>query len=112
LVLVDDSEAFADTAVGERLTSWTRNADGALATVVSGRPDDVATSYRGLAYEVRRSHCGILLRPGPVDGELLGVRLPRRPSTGPPGRGVVVGEPGWGPMFEDGEPLAIQVATP
>jgi S-DNA-T family DNA segregation ATPase FtsK/SpoIIIE len=112
LLLVDDSEAFLDSPAGERLASWVRAADAPLAAVVAGRADDLATTYRGVAAEVRRSHCGILLRPGPIDGELLGVRLPRRPTSGPPGRGVVVGEPRWGPLFEDGEPVPVQVATP
>jgi S-DNA-T family DNA segregation ATPase FtsK/SpoIIIE len=80
--------------------------------VVAGRADDLATTYRGVAADVRRSHCGILLRPGPVDGELLGVRLPRRPSSGPPGRGIAIGDPAWAAMFDDGEPVPIQVAEP
>jgi S-DNA-T family DNA segregation ATPase FtsK/SpoIIIE len=112
LLLVDDSEAFVDSDAGDRLTSWVRAGEAPLAVVVAGRADDLATSYRGIAAEVRRSQCGILLRPGPVDGELLGVRLPRRPSSGPPGRGIAVGDPSWGPLFEDGEPVPIQVAVP
>jgi S-DNA-T family DNA segregation ATPase FtsK/SpoIIIE len=112
LLLVDDSEAFTDTVAGNLLTSWVRARDAPLAVVAAGRADDLATTYRGIAAEVRRSQSGILLRPGPVDGELLGVRLPRHPATGPPGRGVAVGDPGWGPPFEDGEPVPIQVALP
>jgi S-DNA-T family DNA segregation ATPase FtsK/SpoIIIE len=112
LVLVDDVECYTDTVAGDRLACWARAVDAPLAMVVSGRADELATSYRGLAAEVRRHHCGILLRPGPVDGELLGVRLPRRPVGGPPGRGVAVGEPSWGPLFASGEPVPIQMATP
>ena len=60
---------------------------------------------------VRRDNCGVLLRPGPVDGELLGTRLPRRPSSGPPGRGVVIGLPPPNTGNGDtGGPLAIQIA--
>lgn len=112
LLLIDDSEAFLDTVVGDRLTAWVRSSDAALAVVVAGRSDDLATTYRGVAADVRRSHCGILLRPGPVDGELLGARLPRRPSAGPPGRGVIIGTPAWDPLFEDGDPVPVQVAQP
>ncbi|HET8581669.1 MAG TPA: FtsK/SpoIIIE domain-containing protein [Jatrophihabitans sp.] len=112
LLLVDDGESFTDSAAGERLTGWLRADAAPVAAVVAGRTDDLATSYRGLAAEVRRHHCGVLLRPGPVDGELLGVRLPRRHGSGPPGRGVVVGDPRWGPMFAEGEPVPIQVAIP
>jgi S-DNA-T family DNA segregation ATPase FtsK/SpoIIIE len=112
LLLVDDSETLVDAAVGEELVSWMRASDAPLAAVVAGRADDLATTYRGVAAEVRRSHCGILLRPGPVDGELLGVRLPRRASAGPPGRGVIVGDPCWGDVFAEGDAVPIQVAQP
>jgi S-DNA-T family DNA segregation ATPase FtsK/SpoIIIE len=112
LLLVDDSERFVDSPAGDQLTRWVRESGAPLAAIVAGRADDLATTYRGIAAEVRRHHCGILLRPGPIDGELLGVRLPRRPSSGPPGRGVVVGDPAWGPPFDDGEPVPIQVAVP
>jgi S-DNA-T family DNA segregation ATPase FtsK/SpoIIIE len=116
LLLVDDCEAFADRPAGDWLTSWLRGADGtdgaALAAIVSGRSDELATAYRGVGSEARRSHCGVLLHPGPVDGELLGVRLPRRFDAGPPGRGVIIGDPAWGPPFADGEPVPVQVAAP
>jgi S-DNA-T family DNA segregation ATPase FtsK/SpoIIIE len=80
--------------------------------VAAARSDELAATYRGIAVDVRRSRCGILLRPQPVDGELLGVRLPRRPTSDPPGRGVMVGDPSWGLLFESGDPVPIQVATP
>jgi S-DNA-T family DNA segregation ATPase FtsK/SpoIIIE len=112
LLLVDDSERFVDTAAGEQLTGWVRSTRAPVAAVVAGRAEDLATCYRGVAAEVRRSRCGLLLRPGPLDGELLGVRLPRQPATGPPGRGVLVGETAWGHVFADGEPVPIQVARP
>jgi S-DNA-T family DNA segregation ATPase FtsK/SpoIIIE len=112
LLLVDDCEAFTDSRAGDRLTSWLRTSAAPLAAVVAGRAEELATSYRGVGAEVRRNQCGILLRPGPVDGELLGVRLPRRASAGPPGRGVAVGDPAWGPLFRSGEPVPVQLATP
>jgi S-DNA-T family DNA segregation ATPase FtsK/SpoIIIE len=112
LLLVDDCEVFVDSPAGEWLTAWVRAGSAPLAAVVAGRSDDLATSYRGVGAEARRSQCGILLRPGPVDGELLGVRLPRRPSNGPPGRGVAVGDPAWSTLFETGEPVPVQVAAP
>ncbi|HKC27225.1 MAG TPA: ATP-binding protein, partial [Jatrophihabitans sp.] len=112
LLLVDDSEAFADTAVGELITGWIRDHDASPAVVASARSDELATTYRGIAVDVRRSRCGILLRPHSVDGELLGVRLPRRSTSDPPGRGVMVGDPSWGSLFEHGDPVPIQVAKP
>lgn len=110
--LVDDCEAFTDTASGDALLDAIRVCTQSAAVVAAGRNDDLATSYRGIGAHVRRGNCGVLLRPGPVDGELLGVRLPRRQSGGPAGRGMLVGEPSWGPDFADGEPLHIQVALP
>lgn len=111
LLLVDDCEAFVDAPSGEALALWVRSDRAPLAAVVAGRNDDLATTYRGVGAQVRRSNCGLLLRPGPVDGEILGVRLPRRPSAGPAGRGVLVGDPAWGAQFA-GEPIPIQVAAP
>jgi S-DNA-T family DNA segregation ATPase FtsK/SpoIIIE len=112
LLLMDDSERFVDSAAGERLTGWVRSARAPVATVIAGRAEDLAICYRGVGAEVRRSRCGLLLRPGPLDGELLGVRLPRAPGSGPPGRGVLVGETAWGSQFTDGEPVPVQVAAP
>ena len=80
--------------------------------VVAGRASELATSYRGAGVEMRRWQCGILLCPGPLDGELVGVRLPRRAAALTPGRGFVVGEPGWGALFETAEPVPIQLALP
>lgn len=112
LVLVDDGETFTDTAAGACLVEWARDHALPVALVVAGRTDDLATSYRGVAAEVRRHRIGVLLRPGPLDGELFGIRLPRQVSAGPPGRGVAVADSGWGASFADGRPVPIQVATP
>jgi S-DNA-T family DNA segregation ATPase FtsK/SpoIIIE len=112
LVLVDDSEAFTDTAVGTRLVDWARDRDLPLAVVATGRAEDLATTYRGVAAEVRRHRTGILLRPGPLDGELFGVRLPRASRVDPPGRGMAFADRSWGPAFADGGPVPIQVARP
>jgi S-DNA-T family DNA segregation ATPase FtsK/SpoIIIE len=112
LVLVDDSEAFADTLVGDQLTALARSSGADVSIIAAACSEDLATAYRGLGAELRRSRCGILLRPGPVDGELLGVRLPRRSPTGPPGRGIAVGDASWGSLFDTGEPVPIQIATP
>ena len=112
LVLVDDSESFAATAAGEQLVEWARDRELPVALVVAARADDLVTSYRGVAAEVRRHRYGVLLRPGPLDGELFGVRLPRPGGPAPPGRGFAVADPSWGPAFADDEPVPLQVATP
>jgi S-DNA-T family DNA segregation ATPase FtsK/SpoIIIE len=103
---------FLDGAAGEELREWLRLPEAALSVIVAGRSDELATTYRGLAADVRRTHRGVLLRPSVVDGELLGVRLDRRALGGPPGRGVIVGPPSWGPEFAAGEAVAIQIAQP
>ncbi|MGI8761940.1 MAG: hypothetical protein ACR2LF_11735 [Jatrophihabitantaceae bacterium] len=110
-VLVDDSEAFLDTAVGDALASYARAAPPLLAVVAAGRSEEIAVIYRGIAAEVRRARCGLLLQPGPIDGELVGLRLPRRRHPGPAGRGFLVGDGCWS-LPEASEPTPIQVAVP
>lgn len=112
LVLIDDCEMFLEGAAGDALLAAARTQRPGAMFIAAGRSDELATSYRGIGAYVRRDHCGLLLRPGPVDGELLGTRLPRRPSSGPPGRGVVVGLAATGDPADTGEPRAVQVALP
>ena len=76
--------------------------------MVAGRADAMAVSFRGLAAEVRRPRCGVLLQPGPLDGELLGCS---RRATAPTGdrRGAAC----WCPIPPGGwvtAPIPIQVA--
>ena len=111
VVIIDDSEAFADSACGDLLADWARDCTSNRAVVVAARSEDLAITFRGVAAEIRRSHCGVLLQPGPVDGELLGIRLPRVREAAPPGRGILVGDPAWGDAFAEG-PIPIQVALP
>lgn len=111
VVLVDDSEAFLDTAAGATLTDWARDAAPGLAIVACGTSDELAVTFRGVAAEVRRARCTVLLHPGPGDTDLAGWTLPRREPGRPPGRGLLVGDPAWGRQFAEG-PLAIQVAVP
>jgi S-DNA-T family DNA segregation ATPase FtsK/SpoIIIE len=109
LLLVDDCESFTDTAIGDELTAWVRSDAPGRIAVVAGRADAMAVSFRGLATETRHSRCGILLQPGPLDGELLGVSLPRNRAASRPGRGALVPDPAW----QHGDaPIPIQVAVP
>ena len=95
LLLVDDTDAFVDTEVGDALLTWVRDTGSQVSVLAAGRPDELALAYRGLGAEVRRSRSGIVLRPGPVDGELFGLRLPRARPADPPGRGRLIGDPAW-----------------
>jgi len=113
LLLVDDSEAFLDTPVGDALADLLRTAAAPLAAVVSGRSDDLAVTYRGVASEVRRSRSGLLLQPEPGDGDLLGIRLPRGRSVSVPGRGVLVlDQPKLRALADGADVLHVQVALP
>ncbi len=113
LVLVDDSESYLDTTVGDALADLLRSAHSGLAAVVAARSEDLALTYRGVAAEVRRSRTGLLLQPDPGDGDLLGVRLPRTRAKAPPGRGLLVADqPQLAPLTDHLGVLPLQVATP
>jgi S-DNA-T family DNA segregation ATPase FtsK/SpoIIIE len=111
LLLVDDSEVFLDTHAGDALTELLRSGRSGLAAVVAARNDELAVTYRGVAYEARRSRAGLLLQPEPGDGELLGLRLPRTYSAQPPGRGLLaVEQPQLRAITGGAAMLPIQVA--
>jgi DNA segregation ATPase FtsK/SpoIIIE, S-DNA-T family len=117
LVIVDDCEAFLDSHVGDALVELARTAPAGLAIVAAGRSDELALTYRGIGFEVRRAGTGVLLHPEAADGELLGVRLPRVRSAELPGRGILVADRRQlVPMAaeHDGyaEPVPIQIALP
>ena len=59
--------------------------------MAAARTDRLRSAYGGWLSELRSSRSGVLFRPGPVDGDLLGAALPARldlPAVA--GRGVVV----------------------
>jgi DNA segregation ATPase FtsK/SpoIIIE, S-DNA-T family len=107
LLLIDDCEAFTDTAVGDALVDVVR--DRACIAVGSGRSDVTAVSFRGVAAALRQFGSGVLLRPGALDGELLGVSLPRVRPDPVAGRGVLVPDAAW--RLGD-QPIPLQVAVP
>jgi DNA segregation ATPase FtsK/SpoIIIE, S-DNA-T family len=117
LVVVDDSEAFLDSRIGDALVELARLAPPPdLAIVAAGRSDELALTYRGIGFEVRRAGAGVLLHPDASDGELLGVRLPRVRAAEIPGRGVLVADRQLVGIAggHDGyaEPVPIQIALP
>jgi DNA segregation ATPase FtsK/SpoIIIE, S-DNA-T family len=90
LVLVDDAEVVDDpTGV---LDGWLATAAGGNHLIAAGRPDGIRRHYGSWMQKVRESRCGVLLAPDhDLDGELLGVTLPRRGRAAPmPGRGYLV----------------------
>jgi S-DNA-T family DNA segregation ATPase FtsK/SpoIIIE len=93
-LLVDDAELLADSPIGDTLTDFCRSArDHGNALILAGTAGELGV-FRGFIPEVRKSRSGLLLCPGgTADGEVLGARLPRTAVfSGPPGRGVLVGE--------------------
>jgi S-DNA-T family DNA segregation ATPase FtsK/SpoIIIE len=95
-VMVDDAELITDSPVAAILDRFIRTArDAGHIVVIAGSVDELAIGFRGFLVDARRARSGILLNPrSSLDGEVLGVRLPR--STGgaggiaPPGRGLLV----------------------
>jgi S-DNA-T family DNA segregation ATPase FtsK/SpoIIIE len=112
ILLLDDLDRFEGARLADDVAHLLRTRPEDLAVVVTARTDEVATSYRGLAAALRRNRCGLLLQPGPVDGDVLGVQLPRHRAAAPPGRGVLVGDPAWGAAFITSAWIPVQVARP
>ncbi|MDP9239476.1 MAG: hypothetical protein M3O55_02400, partial [Actinomycetota bacterium] len=90
VVFADDAGTLLDTEMEAVLTDLLQRADGRpWALVLAGVTDELITTYRGITTAARRNKAGLLISPsGPVDGEVLGVRLPRGVGARV-GRGVV-----------------------
>jgi S-DNA-T family DNA segregation ATPase FtsK/SpoIIIE len=102
VILIDDAEALDDPAGAiERLLKQ-RLPDVHL--IAAGRADTLRSAYGHWTQEVRRSRSGVLLRPDiDLDGDLLGVRLPRRAPV------AITVARGW--LVNDGGVELIQAAT-
>jgi DNA segregation ATPase FtsK/SpoIIIE, S-DNA-T family len=89
LVLIDDAHRVELPDAGEGLLDrpW-------VTVVAGGRSEELRGAFGHWTRTVRRSRSGVLLVPRlDLDGELLGVKLPRRvPVAMVAGRGVVVEE--------------------
>ncbi|GIF07977.1 FtsK/SpoIIIE domain-containing protein [Actinoplanes siamensis] len=95
VLLLDDAETFddADGAIAGLLGA----ARPDLHVIAAGRSDSLRTLYGHWTQTLRRSKVGLLLRPNiDLDGDLLGVTLPRRaPVRLGPGRGYLVHNGEW-----------------
>jgi S-DNA-T family DNA segregation ATPase FtsK/SpoIIIE len=89
-LLVDDAEELLDSPIESVLLDLLRSApDHQRGIVVAGSTERMCSTYRGLTVEARKYGCGLLLSPtGPLDGDLLGVRIPRAAEV-LPGRGML-----------------------
>jgi S-DNA-T family DNA segregation ATPase FtsK/SpoIIIE len=95
VLLIDDAEGFddADGAIVGLLSAGRPD----LHVIAAGRSDSLRTLYGHWTGVVRRSKTGVLLRPNiDLDGDLLGVTLPRRsPVRLGVGRGYLVHNGEW-----------------
>jgi S-DNA-T family DNA segregation ATPase FtsK/SpoIIIE len=91
-LFVDDAELVDDP--GGALSARLAGLDQNLHVIAAARPDALRAAYGHWTQLVRRSRLGILLKPDPlVDGDLLGVTLPRgRRPIEQAGRGYVVAD--------------------
>jgi len=104
LLLIDDAEDIADP--DGRLEALLTGRSGHTTEVLvaaAGRPDGLRSLYTHWTRILRRHRLGVLLQPqAELDGELLGLHLPRRsPVAMVRGRGYLV---------SGGEPELVQVA--
>ncbi|WNV74731.1 FtsK/SpoIIIE domain-containing protein [Geodermatophilus sp. DSM 44513] len=88
VVVVDDAALLTDSAVLGTATGPEALAD--VVWVVAGSAAELSAAFRGPVPVLRRRRSGLLLTPGPGDGDLLGVRLPRTPVPSRPGSGWLV----------------------
>ena len=99
MLLIDDAEAVEDPA-----GVVTRALACGWVVVAAGRNDALRAAYGHWSRVLRGNRTGLLLRPDlDLDGDLLGVRLPRR-SEAP------LGAVGRGFLVQEGEVTLIQTA--
>ena len=92
-VLVDDAELVAESPAAGLLDRLTRTArDSGHLVVIAGTTEELSVGFRGFVVDVRRARTGVLLAArGPLDGEVLGVRLPRNAGgASPVGRAQLI----------------------
>ena len=94
VVFVDDATDLRDTYADGRLEALARRGrDLGVRVVAAADNTAVHRTYGGVLTEVRRDRNAVLLRPDvDLDGELAGVRLPRRTLRWPAGRAYVANE--------------------
>ncbi|MET0661885.1 MAG: FtsK/SpoIIIE domain-containing protein, partial [Ilumatobacteraceae bacterium] len=77
LVVVDDADRIDDT--DGTIATILRQCNGGVTIAAAARLDAVRSAYGHWTREIARCRCGVIMTaPGEVDGDLLGVVLPRR----------------------------------
>jgi S-DNA-T family DNA segregation ATPase FtsK/SpoIIIE len=94
VILIDDAGELADASFANALETIVRRGRDNRMRVVAAFESSQARHYASWIRETRKDHNGLLLDPNPeIDGELLGVRLPRQPEARfPAGRGYLVSQ--------------------
>jgi S-DNA-T family DNA segregation ATPase FtsK/SpoIIIE len=105
VLVIDDGDELAESLAAPALESIVRRGrDGDVRVICACERQAAQRAFGGWLRELRKEEHGLLLAPDPdVDGDLLGVRLPRRSNpVFPQGRGYLV---------ERGELQLVQVAA-
>lgn len=92
VIVVDDGNELTDTAADGHLERLLRRGrDAAIHVVAAAESAGALRTYGGWIPQIRRDRRALLLNPdADIDGDLVGVRLPRRAGGGmPPGRGYL-----------------------
>jgi S-DNA-T family DNA segregation ATPase FtsK/SpoIIIE len=93
VVLLDDADGLRDCPAAEVFRDVVKGLAGpGRALVLAGNPETICTGLSGWQVDAKRSRQGLLLSPqGGMDGDLIGVRLPRSLVGQPvqPGRGLL-----------------------
>ncbi len=92
LVVLDDAGELAESHAASSLEMLIKRGRDSHVRVLASLEAGQARHYAAWVREIRKDGRGVLLDPNlDLDGELLGVRLPRRSNAVfPPGRGYVV----------------------
>jgi S-DNA-T family DNA segregation ATPase FtsK/SpoIIIE len=108
VVVVDDGDELAEAPSALALeTVVRRGRDLDVRVIAAAERQALARAFAGFLRELRKDEHGLLLDPDlDIDGDLLGVRLPRRTNpVFPPGRGFLV-ERGLMELVQVGSPWA------
>jgi S-DNA-T family DNA segregation ATPase FtsK/SpoIIIE len=92
ILFIDDTTELDDSSAASTLEHLARRGrDLGVSMVVAAESSLARRSYSGPVPEIRRDRQGVLLMPDiDMDGDLLGVRVPRNLERARPGRGYAV----------------------
>ena len=105
IVLIDDGDEMFEMLAADSLQRLMKTArDSAVRFVVAVETHALHRAFGGWIAEVKKDKQGLLLEPDlEIDGDIFGIRLPRRKTAFPPGRGYLV---------DRGEARLIQAGRP